>query len=82
MRELDMILFVTATPAIDASIKEASAKVFFPRDKTQIAFMDLKSWKKDPATANVEINGHTMTLSQWVENQNLRKSRGKSIAAA
>lgn len=70
LRELRLLLFVVANPAIEAAIRAAAEEVFFPKDSTTLAFMRLADWKRNPAEAQMEVDEHMnrrrMTFASWV----------------
>ena len=70
VRELRLLLFVVANPAIEAAIRAAAEEVFFPKDATTLTFMRLADWKKNPAEALMEIdeplNNRRITFASWM----------------
>jgi dihydroxyacetone kinase DhaKLM complex PTS-EIIA-like component DhaM len=70
VRELRLLLFVVANPAIEAAIRAAADEVFFPKEATTLAFMELSDWKRNPAEALMETDDPRSTrrlpFAGWV----------------
>lgn len=70
VRELRLLLFVVANPAIEAAIRTAAEEVFFPKESTTIAFMRVGDWKRNPVDAPMDIDEHMdrrkITFASWV----------------
>lgn len=66
MRGVSLIIFVTASAAIEAAIKKSIKKSFYPAHRQRVAFMRLDGWNDDPLLADIEVNGKKMSLGSWV----------------
>ncbi len=70
VRELRLLLFVVANPAIEAAIRAAADEVFFPKEATTLAFMRVADWKRNPAEALMETddprNDRRISFAGWV----------------
>jgi hypothetical protein len=62
LKELPMILFVTATPAIERAIRETIRDNHAATASGRFGFMSLDQWQRGPAEGEIVWNGERTTL--------------------